>query len=127
MGIFDTFKFGIPLYCPLCGNKHEDIQCKEYSNTLAYYQIGDIVLDVNDKYKGNEIREEDLICFDENDYGTTCKDIQKSLFRDDHTWRHPIYFYIVIKDYKYIGVMPSLYLAEKLIGLEEDEYYLNRG
>lgn len=45
MGMFDTLILNEQINCPSCGKEIKEIQTKRFSNLLAYYKIGDIILD----------------------------------------------------------------------------------
>lgn len=59
MGLFDTIILKEPFTCTSCGNIIINTQTKAFSNTLSYYQIGDIVKE-NQIITG--IIKEDLFC-----------------------------------------------------------------
>ena len=113
--MYNTFLFKNTLYCPICGQEHNSIQCHDYGQSCKFYKFNDLVNNVSKEYSGNEICEENIYCYEKN-HDIICKKLQID---------NSIYFYIVIKNYRYIGVMPSLYLAENLLEVN-DEYYFNR-
>lgn len=142
MGLFNTYKFSNPLYCPYCGDKHEDIQSGLInSGSMAYYKIGDIVGNEND----NIIREEEYYCNskdDEHEYYSKCEFIRSRLLRLGHIeteaystkekyekpFTYPHYFYIVLKNGEFLGVVASRQDAELLGNFDDDsDYYFDCG
>jgi len=94
--MFDTFKFKKVMFCPNCGERHKDIQSKEYGCNLNVFNIGDII----QKAHIFEIREEELICSCNSDV--------------------PIFIYILIANRKYFGVAFSMTEAEIKLSREYD-------
>jgi hypothetical protein len=117
MGMYNTFLFKNALYCPICGEEQDEIQSHDYGQSCKFYKCNDLVDNVSKEYNGNEICAENIYCFGKN---------HDKKINDLLEFSSPIYFYIVIKNYRYIGVMPSRDLAETLLGLDEDEYYFNQ-
>jgi hypothetical protein len=58
MGMFDTIYFEKPYDCPVCNNKIDSVQVKEFENLLESYHIGDCVGHAEDV----RIIKDDLFC-----------------------------------------------------------------
>jgi hypothetical protein len=122
MGMFDIFEFGESLYCSICGEEHNDIQSKDYGCGLVHYKVGDKCKYVSKEFDGNEIREEECICWSK-DRSHLCNQKLDRMECSSYSKK----FYIIFKDYKYIGVAPTLYMAEEMLELDSGEYYFNFG
>jgi hypothetical protein len=112
MGMYDTFLFKNPIFCPICGEKHMDVQSKLLSCDLKEFKIGSRIKE----YK-NAILREELICF-----GKTHNDNLHKLIESNFSY--PIFVFIVIDNHKFIGVYPSDYMAYFMISGDEDDYEL---
>ena len=114
MGVYNGFVSDESFFCSVCGEECDDVQ--EYDLGYAkWYKIGDRVDCVDKKYNGNTIAERCFYCM-----GKNCIEKKERIFGYAFTEK----CYIIIKNYKFIGITLSLFLAECL--LDEENYYLDK-
>lgn len=120
MGCFDTFIFQGPLYCPICGAIHLDIQSKSHGSQMYTYRIGDKVRGA-ERY---EIAELEYYCTCASVPTNNCDDLKEKLFGSKY---FASTVYILIEDYRFKGVSPTRGLAERIGNLPDDveDYYFN--
>ena len=112
MGMYDTFYLNEPMFCPYCGKKVNDIQCKGFENRLMQYKVGD-TLDkryFEEKFKGNLVYSQDIYC--------SCGKANEERF----TVPLSTHFYLVFKKYVFIGVTASRIDAEFIADFDDDSY-----
>lgn len=101
MGMFDTFNFQSPLFCPYCGAKHTSVQSKKYECGLRTFSPGDEVELPGEEQ--NSLSRHELICFG-----------------------HPqqtAYVYLLFLAGKYVGAFPDTWAA--YAECEEDAVYFD--
>jgi len=122
MGCFDTFIFQAPLFCPVCGAVHEDVQSKSHGSNMYTYRVGDVVTG-SERY---EIAQLEMYCgVGRGQEPRKCENLREKMFGNKY---YPSTVYVLIEDHKFIGVAPTRNLAELIGALPddvEDYYYYN--